>query len=190
MQSEDFSKILKEKVVKGESSAMYVWAGITAIGYNNQISNSQALDFLNRAASNKHLPSLIELGLCYSSGSIVNKDFLKAIEYWNKAAEFGSREAEIRIAFANVADSINQKNIKDNINALHSSADEGSVLAQTFLGYCYEKGLGVTENRGIAARYYRHAAQRGNQTAANSLKRLYDEIRPLDEEFQIYNDEE
>ncbi len=190
MQSEDFNKILKEKVLKGESSAMYVWAGITAIGYNNQLSNSQALDFLNRAADNKHLPSLIELGLCYSSGSIVKKDFSKAIEYWNKAAEFGSREAEIRIAFANIADSINQKNIKDNIHALHRSADEGSVLAQTFLGYCYEKGLGVTENKAIAARYYRHAAQRGNQTAANSLKRLYDEIRPLDEEFQIYNDEE
>ncbi|MEW6195258.1 MAG: tetratricopeptide repeat protein [Bacteroidota bacterium] len=189
MQNEDFNKLLKDEAAKGEPDAMYVWAGISAIGYNNQISNNQALDFLNKAASKKHIQSIIELGLCYSSGSIVKKDFEKAIGYWQNAAQLGSREASIRIAFAQIADTLNQENVTASIELLLTAADEGSVLAQTFLGYCYEKGLGVGENKGLAARYYRHAAQRGNEIAANSLIRLYDEIRPLEEEFQIYKGE-
>ncbi len=43
----------------------------------------------------------------------------------------------------------------------------------------------MKENKGLAAKLYKKAAQRGNQTAYNSLKKMYDEIRPLDEEFQL-----
>jgi len=44
----------------------------------------------------------------------------------------------------------------------------------------------VKENKVLAVKLYRNAAQRGNQLAYNSLKRMYDEIRPEDESFKIY----
>ena len=66
------------------------------------------------------------------------------------------------------------------------AANQGSVLAQAALAYCYENGIGVDKRKSMAARLYRQAAYRGNENAYNSLKRMYDEIRPDDEEFEIY----
>ncbi|MBI1937871.1 MAG: sel1 repeat family protein [Ignavibacteriales bacterium] len=190
LQDEQFINLLQDKAKKNDTDAMYAWAGIAALGFNNRITNQQALDFLKSAVNKNHISSMIELGLCYSSGTLVEKNREKAFQYWEMAKNLGSREAQIRIAFTKLADSTNQNSYEENIKVLASAADEGSVLAQTFLGYCYEKGLGVTENKGTAAHYYRYAAQRGNQTANESMKRMYDEIRPLEDEYQIYEAEE
>ena len=130
---------------------------------------------------------MIEMGLLYSAGTLVPKNKQKAIEYWNMAKNLGSKEASVRIALSNVADSAS-KNLSDDITILKQISDEGSVLAQTALGFCYEKGLGVKENKGMAIRLYRQAAQRGNETAFNSLKRMYDELRPEDDEFKIFEE--
>ena len=50
---------------------MYAWAGISASGFDNQFaggeSNQQALDFLKNAVDKKHIPSMIEMGLLYST---------------------------------------------------------------------------------------------------------------------------
>ncbi len=186
MQDESFSNLLKEQIKSGDPEAKYVWAGIAALGYNNQITDNQALDFLKSAVEQKHIPSMIELGLLYSSGNLVEKDRERAIEYWKMAQELGSLEAEVRIAFLEVAEDSGRSNIQNQIQILRKAASEGSVLAEALLGLCYEKGLGVKENKAVSVRLYRRASQRGNQAAMNSLKRLYDEIRPTEEEFVIY----
>jgi hypothetical protein len=185
IQSKELFNKLKERIAAGDSDAMYAWAGISALGYDNQISNQQALDFFKKAVDKKHIPSMIEMGLLYSTGALVQKNKQKAVEYWNMAKNLGSKEASVRIAFNNIADSVS-KNLSEDITTLKQISDEGSVLAQTALGFCYEKGLGVKENKGVAIRLYRQAAQRGNETAYNSLKRMYDEFRPDDDEFKIF----
>lgn len=186
IQSKELFNKLKEKIAGGDPDAMYAWAGISALGFDNQISNQQALDFLKNAVDKKHIPSMIEMGLLYSTGTLVPKNKQKSFEYWSMAKKLGSKEAAVRIAFSNVVDSSSQ-NISEDITILEHISDEGSVLAQTALGFCYEKGLGVKERKGVAIRLYRHAAQRGNETAFNSLKRMYDELRPEDDEFKIFN---
>jgi TPR repeat protein len=45
----------------------------------------------------------------------------------------------------------------------------------------------LNQDKGIAENYYRLAASRGNRAAYESLKHMYDEIRPDDQKFQIYN---
>lgn len=185
LQSSEFVNTLKEKAIKNDANAMYAWAGISALGFENQISNQQALDFLKKAVDKKHIPSMIEMGLLYSSGNLVQKNKEKALQYWEMAKDLGSKEAAVRIALLDALDSTSTK-ILDDIKTLNQIADEGSVLAQTALGMCYEKGVGVKENKGLAVKLYRRAAQRGNEAAYNSLKRMYDEIRPYDTEFKIY----
>ncbi|PJA95887.1 MAG: hypothetical protein CO129_09505 [Ignavibacteriales bacterium CG_4_9_14_3_um_filter_34_10] len=66
------------------------------------------------------------------------------------------------------------------------AANSGSVLSQAYLGFCYENGIGIKQQKSEAERLYRLAAKRGNQAAYNSLKRMYDELRPESEEFKIY----
>ena len=165
---------------------MYAWAGISALGFDNQMSNQQALDFLKKAVEKKHIASIIELGLLYSTGIMVEKNKGKAIQYWETAKALGSKEASIRIIMSSLFDSTGVKNYTDDIATLHNIANEGSILAQTALALCYEKGIGVKENKAVAIRYYRHATQRGSETAYNSLKRMYDELRPDDDEFKVY----
>jgi len=186
IQSKELFNLLKEKINRGDPDAMYAWAGISALGFDNQISNQQALDFLKKAVDKKHVASMIELGLLYSSGTLVEKDRDKAIQYWESAKKLGSREAAIRIIMSNLFDSTSVKNYSEDISTLRSIANEGSILAQTALALCYEKGIGVKESKAEAVRLYRHAAQRGNETAYNSLKRMYDELRPEEEEYKIY----
>ena len=186
IQSKELFGILREKINRGDPNAMYAWAGISALGFDNQMSNQQALEFLKKAVEKKHIASIIELGLLYSTGIMVEKNREKAVKYWETAKALGSKEASIRIIMSSLFDSTGVKNYTDDITTLHNIANEGSILAQTALALCYEKGIGVKENKAIAIRYYRHAAQRGSEIAYNSLKRMYDELRPQDEEFKIY----
>lgn len=186
VQTESFVNTLKNKVNQGDADAMYAWAAITALGYSNEIATQQALDFLKKAVDKKHIPSMIELGLLYMNGTLVEKNKDKAFSYWQMAKELGSTEAEIRITFADILDHVSGKDLSGEIKTLQTLSAEGSVFAQTALAYCYEKGIGVEEDRGIAVKMYRSASQRGNQSAFNSLKRMYDELRPEDETYKIF----
>jgi uncharacterized protein len=190
VQQNEFINELKIRANKKDPEAMYVFAGMTALGFANILTNEQALDLLKDAVVKNHIPSMIELGICYSAGTLVNKNLNEAFKYWQQAKDLGSREAEIRIAFAILADSTNSADKSEQIKILQKSSDEGSVLAQTLLGFCYEKGLGIKENKKTAVMYYRIASQRGNETAFNSLKRMYDDIRPAEDEFKIYETEQ
>lgn len=175
-----------EKSVKDDNpSAMFVWAGLIALGLDYSLTEEQAFDLLKKAEKNNHLNSIIELGLAYYSGSLVEKDSTRAIEYFNSAAEQGSREAMVRLAFIQIKSNLDS-NQSEYISILKTHSEKGSVLAEAALAYCYEKGIGVEQNKARAVRLYRQAARRGNEAAYNSLRNMYDEIRPNDEEFQIY----
>ena len=186
VQSKELFDLLKEKISSGDPDAMYAWAGISALGFENQISDQQALEFLKKAVNKNHIPSMIEMGMLYSVGKLVPKNREKAIEYWSMAKELGSKEAEVRIAVSNITDSTYSKNTTGDFMILKNNAEQGSIFAETALGYCYEKGAGTKEDKAMAIHFYRQAAQRGNETAYNSLKRMYDEIRPNEDEFKVY----
>jgi TPR repeat protein len=104
---------------------------------------------------------------------------------WAKASSMGSREARLRISALSVRSEQNMKVLRSTIAELEQAAQKGSVLAQVALGYCYETGTGVVKKIPEAVRWYRSSAQRGSQDAFYALKRLHDQIRPREKEFQI-----
>ncbi len=184
-QKNNFYSLLEKEVKKNNPDAMFVWAGLIALGLDYSLSEEQAFDLLKKARKQNHKNSIIELGLAYYSGSLVKKDSLKAIEYLTEAVKLGSTEAEIRLAFISIQ-SAKKIDYKDEISVLSKYSKKGSVLAEAALAYCYENGLAVKQNKGKAASLYRQAAQRGNEAAYNSLRNMYDILRPKDEEFKIY----
>ncbi len=186
VQSPDYFTMLKKHVDNEDPDAMYVWAGLIALGLDYQLTDEQALDLLEKGVEQNHIYSIIETGLCYYSGTLVDKDKDKAIEYWEKAVGLGSVEAKVRIAFANIQSDFGDN--KENFDVLREASEEGSVSAQAALAYCYEKGLGVMQNKAEASNLYRKAAHRGSQAAFNSLKKMYDEVRPEEDEFDIYEE--
>lgn len=186
VQTENFFDILKNKTDAGDPDAMYAWAGLVALGLDYRITSEQAFELLKKAVALGHLQSMVETGLCYYNGDLVKQDKDKAREYWKEASEKGSIEAKVRLAFSRISDYEKGADVSNEIKVFVESSKSGSVLAQSALAYCYEKGIGVRIDKPKAVELYRKAAQRGNMAAYNSLKRMYDEIRPADDEFAIY----
>lgn len=184
-QKDKFFNQLEVQIKNNNPDAMYVWAGIIALGLDYSLTEKQAFELLQKAEKQNHINSIIELGLAYYSGSLVKKDSLKAIEYLKTASKLGSNEAKIRLAFISLQSL--SPSIKTNyIKVLQTYSQDGSVLAEAALAFCYENGLGVNKNKAKAVKLYRQAAQRGNEAAYNSLRNMYDQLRPDEEEFQIY----
>jgi len=173
-----------QQSLKNVPEALYVIASLNALGLSGNLTDEQALQLLQIAVSKSFIPAVLDLGFCYSSGQWVKPDKKKAVEFWKYAAELGNAEGKVRIAVADVFNGT-ITDAKRSFDDLEMYASQGSVLAQTALGYCYEKGILVPINDAQAVYYYRKSAQRGNQSAMTALTRMYDERRPKGNEFQI-----
>jgi len=190
-----------ESRTKGnDDDAAFVWAGLTELGLDQRLLYDQALHLLIAAADHGNIPSLIELGRCYFTGQWTKQNPAMGKQCWERAMNAGSRDAEIRLAAADVlsdsslvsSDSfyVAVKTVDDTtlakaVRTLIVASNDGSLIGQLALGYCYEKGIGVGQSTPDAVRLYRICAQRGSQSAYESLKRLYDKLRPKDKEFDV-----
>ncbi len=176
---------LERRIKEKDPEAMFVWYGLFAFGFNNQIVQEDAIRLLQQAAQRKYLPALNELGLAFNNGNFIKINHQKAFDIWKESENLGSMEAKIRLAAAAVFGYLKTSDLGDAVKILESGDDLGSILSQVALAYCYEKGVGLDQDKATAVKNYRTAAQRGNQFAYNELKRMYDAIRPDKKEFQI-----
>jgi uncharacterized protein len=185
MQREEFARELELRSSKNDPDALYVWSGLTSIGFSKLLNENQAFDLLQRAASAGHVPSMVELGSCYFSGRWTNQNRDIAVEWWNKASSLGSLEANIRLATANILEQIHTEDIGTALSVLRATAKAGSLLSDLALAHCYEKGIGLAQNKGEAYRLFHKSMMRGSETAFRALRSMHDEIRPSNQEFQM-----
>jgi len=176
--------VFNQQASKNITEALYVVSSLNSLGLISTLTNEQALQFLQIAVSKSYMPAILDLGNCYSQGLWVKQDKKKAVEFWKYAADLGNSEGKIRVAVTEVFDGT-IIHAKKSFTELEHYAENGSVLAQTALGYCYEKGILVPIKLSQALYFYRKSAQRGNQAALSALTRMYDERRPKEKEFQI-----
>jgi TPR repeat protein len=182
---DDFQKVLNEQSKRDDPDVLFVWAGLTALQFDQTLNDQKALELLEKAARAHHVPSLIELGLCSYQGRWVKQNRNAALAIWNEAASYGSNEARVRIAAAKLTGESDGREFGVYLPILYEAAQEGSLIAELALAYCYEQGKGIQINKGEAAKLYRICAERGSQNAYNSLKRMYDEVRPKEKEFVV-----
>jgi TPR repeat protein len=180
IKEKNFFTILKKEVDKSNPDAMYVWYGIQSLGFEKQITETDAFNLLQKSAGMRNLISVIELGQAYFKGNIVKQDKAKGVEIWKLAADQGNKEARIRLEIANLYGEISIKDKIDSFNYLKTTEEKGSILAELALADCYDKGIIVPKEKAKAIYYFRSAAVRGSVFAYNELKRIYDDIRPKD----------
>lgn len=65
------------------------------------------------------------------------------------------------------------QNYEEAVKCYRKAAEQGNVVAQNNLGFCYSKGYGVTQSRAEALKWYRKAAKQGNAAAQNNLGDCY-----------------
>lgn len=165
--------------------AMYVYYGLWALGLYSGISSADANKYLSTAAQQNHTPSSIELASNYYTGKFHSQSISKGIELWRADAAKGIFQARLRLSAVNIIDNLNIESLETSINNLNEYSKFGSVLAQIALAFANENGVGITENKAEAVKLYRLAAERGNLTAYENLKRMYDEIRPKEKRFIV-----
>ncbi len=185
IKTKNYFELLKSDIDQNIPDAMFVWYGLHSLGFDNQITDYDANKLLQQAASKFYIPAIVELGLNYYTGKYVKQDKQNGLSMWMSAVKFGSIEAKVRIKTAEVYGEIQSQSYDNAVEDLKDAEKEGSVLAQVTLGYCYENGIGLNQDKGDAAKEYRFAARRGNRYAYDQLKRLYDEIRPPDPMFRV-----
>ncbi|MBE0645811.1 MAG: sel1 repeat family protein [Bacteroidetes bacterium] len=176
---------LPDRAWGGDAQAQYVWASLKAMDIDTRLSDAQALGLLKRAAVQQYAPALVQLGICYATGRWVTADTKKATALWTQAASLPMDEARLRLAAARVFGQNATMELASALSLLEAGAKQGSLLAQVALASTYERGTGRTADIGEAARRYRDCAVRGSQTAFNSLKRMYDDRRPLNPAYRV-----
>jgi TPR repeat protein len=186
--TDGYFRILKQRVDAKDPDATFVWAGLTALGFDHQLTERQALEMLQQSAEQRNADALVALATLYSSGRWVTADADRARSLFQEARAIGNREAKIRLWMLELRSGADQQRSAEIVRLLRESAEAGSVLAEAVLGYCYQEGKGVPSSIPEALRYYRRAAQRGNQVAYTGLRQMYDRVRPKDAEFQIPDD--
>jgi hypothetical protein len=183
--SEEFWEILQRKVEQEDPEAKFVWYGMNSINYNSKLMLGDALMLLQQSAKANFLPAVIELGLNIYTGRNIDEDQQEGMRIWEIAASRGSIEAKVRLLTVAIHNREQLFDSRATFNRLKTFAENGSVLAQVALAYCYQEGIGTKPSKKDVVKYYRLAAQRGSQYAYRELQKLYDEIRPEESEFNL-----
>lgn len=166
------------------TDAQYVLAALRALDLDRRLSPSQARELLQRAIEAGSTDALVQLGIWYAGGRLLEQSTERAARCWEDAAKAGSREGAIRYA-ATVLARGDDAQRREALALLDSAALDGCLVANVMIARSNETGLGRSPRPGVAAHLYRDAAIRGSRIAYGALRAMYERLRPEDEVFRI-----
>ncbi len=114
-----------------------------------------------------------DLGYMYKSGQGVEQDYVKAVEWYRKAAEQGYALAQCNLGVCYANGQGVKQDYTEAVKWYRKAAEQGYARAQRNLGGCYYKGEGVKQDYSEAAKWYRKAAEQGNASAQCNLGACY-----------------
>jgi TPR repeat protein len=134
------------------------------------------------AAANGDAQALYFLGKQYAKGTLVPRDYAKAIEYLRQAAERGNAFAENDLGAIYAKGLGVQQDLAEAARWYHKAAQHGDSLAQFSLGRAYAEGRGVATNVAESLKWYQKAAAQNQPDALLALGDIYlngaDGVRP------------
>jgi TPR repeat protein len=128
-----------------------------------------------RATNEGNAEAMFNLGLLYANGQGVTQDYVRAREWYEKAAEkgFPSAMGNLGVLYHN-----GQGVTQDYVRArewYEKAAEKGFPRAMGNLGLLYHNDQGVAQDYAKAREWYEKAAANGNATAMLNLGQLYEE---------------
>ncbi|KAI7884009.1 HCP-like protein [Lichtheimia hyalospora FSU 10163] len=143
-------------------------------------------ELLTLADCDQYAPAYVWVGTCYKEGVmeqetiVVQRDMLKAYEYYEKAAHSGDADGQFQVAHM-LANGITEQPMgnliaKDTARALQwytKAADAGHMTAQYSLGLYYANGISpATKDMDRASRLFEQAALQGSVDAMIHLAKI------------------
>ena len=129
---------------------------------------------LKRAAENGDTEAQIDLGVKYTNGQGVSKDFSEALKWFRKASEQGHAVAQYNLGVMYENGQGVPKNYSEAVKWYRKAAEQGYARAQNSLGFMYYCGQGVPQDYLEAMNWYRKSAEQGYVYAQNSLGFMYE----------------
>jgi len=117
-----------------------------------------------------------QLGALYDNGLGVERDAVKAAQWYRKAANKGHAFAQYNLSVSYDTGSGVEKDATKAFEWCMKSAKQGFAQAQYNVGVCYRNGDGTDMNPEKAAEWYKKAADQGHTVARNALARLLGEL--------------
>lgn len=164
----------KSAAVQGQTGAMYNLALFYMEGVGNLPKDPQhSLKLLENAAESGLCKAQLYLGLYYADESSHHCNYSKAIPYLEIAAAKKEPSAEFNLGICYERGLGTERNMSKAASLYKSAALHGHTGAQYNLGVFYENGLGgFSINKAEAARFYRMAAEAGDEDAKHNLSLL------------------
>ena len=122
------------------------------------------------------------VGELYYKGLEVEKDYIKAKKWFEKAAIQGHANAQVYLGVLYYKGLGVEQNYKEARKWFERAAIQGHANAQFYLGYLYENGLGVERDYKRAKEWYAKAAKQGNANALNNLITLHVKLLKVEQE--------
>lgn len=129
--------------------------------------------WLCAAAARGRPHAMSEVGLRYSNGAGVERDFVKAAEWFEQARTAGDVSAGTLLAECFLYGKGVSKDEAKAIGLLKDAAAAKEPRAMDQLGTCYHKGIGVTRDDREAFKFYSAAAKANYLDSVGNLGVLY-----------------
>jgi hypothetical protein len=161
----------------GDPQALTI-LGLRALDSSQPATHSDAPRLLTRAAEKGQPVAQYRLGILYERGFGLERDHVKAADWYGRAAAQGNRKAMHNLACLNTAGP--HRNMAEAARLFAKAALLGLSDSQFNLAVLYERGDGVPRSLQDAYQWYAIAASAGDQQASRRLFVLDTQISAAD----------
>jgi TPR repeat protein len=132
-----------------------------------------SLELLVQAAELDYPPAQYKLGWCFEYGELgCPTDAVQSIHWFLLAAENNEPNAQFSLAgwYLTGAEGVIEPNDKEAFHWASKAAEQEYVKAEYAVAYFYEMGIGIEKNMDEAMRWYKVAAEHGDERAIKRLE--------------------
>ncbi len=129
----------------------------------------ESLDWLRESVERGNTEGMVLLGALYADGNVVDKDHAKTVELWQRAAEYGNKNAPAYLAkfLADLGYA------KESHGWLRQAAEAGDFDCMVKLGHSFYNGEFAPVDYPAAAHWYLRAAEAGSAWGQTNLAICY-----------------
>jgi general secretion pathway protein A len=154
-----FVETVSEKYIKGSN-------------FYEQGEHKKAAVWFRKAAEQGHAKAQSNLGVMYSEGQGVGKDYNEAVKWCRQAAEQGYAQAQTNLCIMYSEGKGVEQDYNEAAIWCRKAAEQENGQAQAILGIMYSKGQGVEQDTEEAVKWFGKASEQGIDYAKKALKRL------------------
>jgi len=165
---------------QGDAEAQY------HLGRYKSENDEQAVDWLQKAAKQKHINAQFYLALAYGKGQGIAENKEQAVYWYRQIAEREMTELEIdKTQFdLNHRKNETEENYSRRMTWYRQEIRKRYVEAQFNLGYAYESGEGINQDDKQAVYWYQQAAENGHKRAQFLLGCAYYDGQGVPQDYQ------